>query len=267
MNYFTSNLKFLRAQKGLMVKEIAAELGYKSPSRYSNYEKGHSNPEMHTLIKLSTYFGISIEDLIRRNLAEEQFKLSEVREDSPPYGTQKREILTVTVDTSGNTAIPVINTQVAAGWATNAQNPSYFSKLPAVTMPMPEYKQGDWALIQVRGDSMEPTIHRGQWLMCRRLYDYAEIKDNNLYVVLLTDGPVVKRVLNRVKKRGTLVLQSDNPSYDLVEVSFTEDVLQVWVVQMAWVFDLHNRTLDIMREIQSLKEELMLLKRNNKKEI
>ena len=92
-----------------------------------------------------------------------------------------------------------------------------------------------------------------------------DIKDGNVYVILLQSGPVVKRVLNRVKQRGTLVLQSDNPAYNMIEVNASEDVLQIWRVEMVWNFDLHNRNLDLINEVTKIKEELHLLKKAIKK--
>lgn len=248
---------------------MAQSVGLQQGS-YSDVERGKVNISPGLLKKLVQVYNINTTwlytgagDMIVQD--QPPITTTNVEEPDHPYITNK-DIVTVTLDTSGNTVIPMLNIQASAGWAGNAQNPQYMENRPAVSLPMPEYRQGDWVLIQTRGDSMEPTLHHGQWLMCRRIYEPNEIKDNNVYVVLLKDGPVVKRVLNRIKKRGTLVLQSDNPTYGLVEVSMVEDVLQVWSVQMAWVFDLHNRTIDIMREIQDLKEEIMLIKRTNKKD-
>lgn len=260
-------LKLLRYSTKLSQGDFADRVGLKQGS-YSDVERGKASISPALLRALVEKFNadanwlLTGEGTMVRNINIDSISI--VAEPTAQVYGKKSEIITVTLDTEGNAAIPVLNIQAAAGWPSHANDSTYLSDMPAITMPMQQYRKGDWALIQARGDSMETTISHGQWLMCKRLYEAHEIKDNNVYVVLLREGPVVKRVLNRIKKRGTLVLQSDNPAYTLVEVSMEEDVLQIWMVEMVWVFDLHNRNIDLMKDVTALKERVMLLEKGLK---
>lgn len=59
------------------------------------------------------------------------------------------------------------------------------------------------------GDSMEPTIRNGDFLLVDRSVD--RVLDNGIYVVVLAGLVLVKRV--QVRVNGSLVLKSENPVY------------------------------------------------------
>ncbi len=71
MNNFGKNLYFLRKQKGLRQAQIKDLLGF-SRTTWSNYENAISEPTIEGLIKISIFFGISLEKLILSNLADSQ---------------------------------------------------------------------------------------------------------------------------------------------------------------------------------------------------
>lgn len=68
--YFKNNVELLRKKNKLSQIKLAESLGVKR-STMSNYERGHTEPDIATLISISRYFGISIDDILLRNLAED----------------------------------------------------------------------------------------------------------------------------------------------------------------------------------------------------
>ncbi len=66
--YFAKNLKYLRAKKGVEQQEIAEKLGRKSGSAVSEWEKGLRIPDVGTLDIIAAYFGINIDDLMKKDL-------------------------------------------------------------------------------------------------------------------------------------------------------------------------------------------------------
>ncbi len=64
------NIKHLRGLKKMNQSELAAELGFRQ-NTISNYENGKSNPNHGDLVKLSDYFGVGVEVLMRKNLQKE----------------------------------------------------------------------------------------------------------------------------------------------------------------------------------------------------
>ena len=59
------NLKEIRERLGLTQTEVAKSLNI-SRSTYTNYECGHCDPNISTLIKLADFFNISIDELVER---------------------------------------------------------------------------------------------------------------------------------------------------------------------------------------------------------
>lgn len=64
---FSSNLKYLREQKGLNQADLAKVLGVKQPT-VGNWEAGKREPELSVLAYIATYFEVTIDDLILNNL-------------------------------------------------------------------------------------------------------------------------------------------------------------------------------------------------------
>lgn len=63
----SKNLKYLRAQKGISQREIAADLTI-TRARYAKYEEALSEPPIEVLLKLCQYHQISIDTLITVDL-------------------------------------------------------------------------------------------------------------------------------------------------------------------------------------------------------
>lgn len=62
-NYFKENLKMLRIEKGIGQTTLAKEIGV-SNGIISLWENGLKEPGMRSLIKLSKFFGVSIDFLV-----------------------------------------------------------------------------------------------------------------------------------------------------------------------------------------------------------
>lgn len=63
-NKFKERIKELRKEKKVTMAKLAAEaLGYGSTA-IANYESGRNEPSIDDLIKLATYFGVTIDYLV-----------------------------------------------------------------------------------------------------------------------------------------------------------------------------------------------------------
>lgn len=68
-NSISKNLKYLRKKKGLTQFKLRSNLGV-TRSTWSNYENGLTTPSIEDLIKFSNFFGISLDDLIVKDLQD-----------------------------------------------------------------------------------------------------------------------------------------------------------------------------------------------------
>src|SRR6266542_2880823 len=67
-NYIQTNLALLRKRKKLTQEEAATGMGFKRTT-YSNYENGHTEPDIEALQKISSFHGISIDNLVNTDLS------------------------------------------------------------------------------------------------------------------------------------------------------------------------------------------------------
>jgi transcriptional regulator with XRE-family HTH domain len=58
------NIKKIREDKGLMQKEVYNEIGLK-PAHYNKLEKGLVEPSLDILDKLASFYGVTIDELVR----------------------------------------------------------------------------------------------------------------------------------------------------------------------------------------------------------
>lgn len=72
-------------------------------------------------------------------------------------------------------------------------------------------------MLQVFGDSMQPTLKAGDWVLVDVTHNYADI--DGLYVVWLATGLSVKRIQGGI---NSLIIHSDNPQYQDITTSFEE---------------------------------------------
>ncbi len=66
-------------------------------------------------------------------------------------------------------------------------------------------------MIDVKGDSMEPTYFENDAVACRRLYNKDDIRIGRVYVIQTQDNALLKRVLS--VGNSNIKVASDNPAY------------------------------------------------------
>lgn len=142
---------------------------------------------------------------------------SDTKEPAPKLTASpggKLEVIAVQVGPDGEENIEVVNTRAAAGYPQQRIQQEYISKLPSFRLPGAPYNQGSFRCFQVSGDSMEPTLWDGDWLICRAVENWGrDMRDNRVYVVVTEEDVLVKRVINQFNERGQLTLQSDNRGF------------------------------------------------------
>jgi len=92
---------------------------------------------------------------------------------------------------------------------------------------LPDLFDDGYKAFRIRGDSMIPTLNNDDILVCEKVLNQSNIKNNKIYVISSNDGVNVKR-LKLTKKENIItgiVLLSDNPNgYPPMKVDFSEGV-------------------------------------------
>jgi len=207
------NIRYLRKKTGWTQQELADEVGIKR-SLVGAYEEGRAEPSAEKLLKFSSVFNISVDDIIGRDL----------RKDLP--GAPPMKILAITVDDKDKENIELVPQKAAAGYLNGYADPEYIKELPRFNLPfLPS--NATYRAFEISGDSMLPLLP-GTIIIGEYVESLSEINDGKTYVLVTnTEGIVFKRIFNYVDEKGKLFLTSDNKQYAGFELD-PQDVLEIW---------------------------------------
>ena len=155
--------------------------------------------------------------------------------------------------------IPLVPVMAQAGYLQGYDDPQYIKELPMYNLP--GMRNGTFRIFQVEGLSMYPTLQSGSYVVGQFVEDWEHISDNRIYVVVSTEGVIVKRVLNRIEKYGSLYCKSDNRVFPHINVRLN-DVKEIWECKMHLSFDFldpvpeYQKIADLEADVQFLKQRV-----------
>ena len=223
----STQLKRIRQEMGKTQKELASELGLPQQT-WANYETGRSEPAMEIIFKLSE-MGYTIhgfdgsageairetakktglsEEEVKRQAIEHLHKLAETYpSDTPidklPKPDYKQEL------NQNDFVVPILDQSLSAG--KGQPLPDDDNPIGYIAVPKELKRYGNkLAAIYVNGDSMEPTLQRGDLVVC----DSCGWDGDGIYALRMDGCGYVKRL---ARKPGKLVVISDNPKYETWE--------------------------------------------------
>ena len=121
--------------------------------------------------------------------------------------------------------VPVLDVRASAGHGAAASRETKLGAIAFETRWLKTLASGsiaDLSVIQVIGDSMEPTLAAGDDVIVDRSDGNARLRDG-IYVLRADDQLLVKR-LARVPTKSGVVVHSDNPAYPSWEPKTRSDV-------------------------------------------
>lgn len=165
----------------------------------------------------------------------------------------------VSVDSEEKENILLVNAKAAAGYPQNIQDTSWYRKLPAFDLPLPQFRNASYRGFQVEGDSMLPNLKPEDWVLARGIENWDDISPNRIYVIVLKDAVVVKK-MEKIPGSDRVRLISLNTSYLPYEIQ-TEDIQEIWLVSSKITFGIETTTENgLLRELkqsmEALKEKL-----------
>ena len=229
--YFADNLKFLRIRRRKSQMDLAAELEL-TRTTLSGYEK-NVQPPFKVLIRISEYFNISLDALIKYRLeALSEFQLSQIEKgfDVDITGNRLR-LLTISVDSKGEENIEMVPIKAHAGYTNSYGDLDFIASLPKFKLPfLPQNRT--YRSFQIKGDSMLP-IKEGAWVTCSFVEDWTSIKDGKACIIVTKDDGIVFKLVYKQHKQSHLLLVSSNREYSPYKMPLTQ-------IQEIWQFETVN---------------------------
>ncbi|WP_446456726.1 S24 family peptidase [Tuanshanicoccus yangjingiae] len=186
---FSKNLKYLREKNAMEQMELANLLGKKSSSSISEWESGKYTPKIGVLSEIANIFHVELDDLMNRDLS---FKPTNILTIKPTK------------------IIPVIG-EIACGSPILADE----NIIDTVAFPVELLPSGDIFFLKASGDSMEPVINDGAYVMIRK---QETIENGEIGAVLLNDD--TEATLKKIRKMGnSILLEAINSDYEPILIN------------------------------------------------
>lgn len=254
MSKIASNIRFLRQLKGLSQEQLADELKI-TRSRIGGYEEARNEPPIDLLIRMSEFFHIAIDALVRGDLRKTNL-------DGLMKVGKNRILFPILLDNEGNDMVELIPLKASAGYTRGYADPEYIERLPKMKLPF--LPSGKHRAFPIKGDSM-PPIREGSFVIGKYVERPEDVKLGQTYIVVMKDdGLTYKRVMSFHKKEGAYELHSDNKLYPPFKVK-AEDILEMWEytcsINMTQYRDDELNLDSIMNMLRSLKVEIAEIRR------
>ena len=249
-NQIIQRFKSIREENHLTQSDFAKVLGVKNST--ADIERGKTKISGKVVSKLLQEFQVNPLWLFGES---DQKKIELHSGDVSPK--------VITVDSQNNENIVLVNVKAAAGYPQNVQDVEWYQQLPAFDIPLPEYRNATYRGFQVEGDSMLPVLQPKEWVIGKAINSLSELSANALYVIVLHDSVVVKKVRKSVDS-SVLTLISLNTDY-LPYTIQAHQISELWEVNSKLSFDvdansdttsikqLQDAMLALTSEVRSLK--------------
>lgn len=222
-----SNLKIVRKRKKMSQEEVASALGL-TRSTYSGYENGVAQPSIESLILISDFYNVPIDELVKKDLTT--FSESEwSRIDSGLYMDvkgQKLRVLAQMVDANNEELIEMVSLKASAGYTSGYADPDYLKVLPTFHLPFLS-RDRKYRSFPIKGDSMPPVVE-GSYVVGEFVQNWMSIRNGTpCIVVTKNDGIVFKVVHNLLESEQCFQLCSTNTFYQPYQVH-VNDIIEIW---------------------------------------
>lgn len=255
---FNSNIKFLRKRKGRTQDDVAFALDMKR-STLSGYENEVAKPSVEVLLTFSNYFNISIDTLLKIDLAslpESQLVQLERGFDIYIKGSKLR-VLATTVDGNNEENIELVGEKAKAGYTSGFSDPEYIKVLPTFKLPFLS-KEKKYRTFQISGDSMHP-IPDQSFVTGEYIDNWQYVKTGTPSIILtMDDGIVFKVVENKIADEAKLRLHSLNEIYKPYEIDISE-VKEIWKFVNYISSEMPEPNVeadDLVKEVRALRQEV-----------
>ncbi|MCG8411159.1 MAG: LexA family transcriptional regulator [Bacteroidales bacterium] len=268
MSVLGLNIKYLRKSKNLTQSKLAKELNL-NRAMIGSYEENRAIPKLSVLVNIANYFSISLDTLIKQDLWDENGWHTQ-DQNTEHYTGNKLRVISTVVDKTDKELITTVPINAMAGYTNGYSDPEFIEELPRFSLPLIELsKERTYRVFQIKGDSMLP-LKSGTYVICEYLANWNDIINNKPYVVISKDeGVVYKRLEDKIKDAGEIILNSDNKEYLPYEMKI-DDVLEIWKALGFISFDLsdtQSKNVEISQSTEINTEQLYKMIVDMKKDI
>lgn len=250
MSYFGKNIRKIRNLKNLS-QQAMAEVFELKRGALGAYEEGRSEPKIETLIRFANYFGISIDDLLTKELT--------VNDLLKFQGDKVHSVLRLKTPM---TEIPLITSEHEIDYLKGGYRELYSGGFPKMLLPLDGKGAQEMCAWQVNSLEMSKgkyALYPGDIVIGERMDvdDYATLK-NNALVMVVGKQKIILRML--VLTEGEMLLRASDPNFEDIQVHSLKDFKEVWRIQHVLHKNMGSKNEELEDRIRFIESELRKLK-------
>lgn len=219
MESILNNISTIRKQKGIRREDMADRLGIKLSS-YGKMERGEVSLSVDRLYAIGEIFEMSASEILEYN--------------KPVFGNV--------------TYVPI---KAQAGVLSDLFD--NINKNECFTINLPFFRDTNLYMVDVDGNSMNPTVSNGDYAVIKQETDSRKLKYGMPYMIDSTEGRVIKRI-EQHQDDDLLLLKSDNDTYKPYAID-KNSILSIWEVKGFVSKDLSPRNI-YQKRLQQLEEHI-----------
>ncbi len=233
MSFFAKNIKFLRKRKKLSQNAVAKTLNL-TRSSLSGYENATAQAPYDILIKLSEFYNVSLDVILKKDIS----KISEKKLTNMEGNGNFNDNGPSTSRNDTRLDIELVSMETITLYSKNYNNPEFIKKLPIIKLPfLPENKKH--RVFVTTDNSMIPAT-KGSYIIGEYLNDWNKIEDGKYYIIVTnTKGVLFKQVFKNTSNDKGIQLCSNDPAFEPIDIDVSE-IIEIWKFESYISDTFHN---------------------------
>lgn len=239
MSHIGSNIRKIRGVKNLN-QSAFAELFELKRASVGAYEEGRAEPKINTIIDIAKHFGISIDDLLTKELSvNDLYKFDIFRED---IVNSTKHNLTPSSPFLELNEIPFISKTQNAEFLLNYNDETFLKSLPICKLPLID--KDNFMAFELFDNSMlnrDSGFSEGDFIIGHqpKQLNINKLELNKYYLFQTTKEFLFRKLTNKTSTHYTL--SAENSNLYQIEIAI-KSIVQVWQVKMVVTNNFSNTT-------------------------
>jgi transcriptional regulator with XRE-family HTH domain len=224
MSIIGKNIRKIRTVKKLSQASFAELFNLARPS-VGAYEEGRSEPKLETVIQIASYFGISIDSLLTKELTiNDLFNFNIHFEENVKDATPRESKMAGDTNFIKSVLVPG-DKQIE--YIVHINNRDFISDLPKVLIP--KYHEKSIRAFELTTDDMHDNFHGlnlGDLVFGKKMNAPYKFVSGNLFIIITKERIIIRRVK---PQKDQLELIPDNANFNRIEIKNGE-IIESWEV-------------------------------------
>ena len=190
------------------------------------YEEGRSEPKIDMIIQIASYFGVSVDVLLTKDLTVNDLMGFDILNEKLD---KAHELIKKGQKVVREKSFGFVRLDDYLEYLVNYKNKDFVSHLPSIQVPVAF--PGVVRAFEMKGSEMEyhqHGLHHGDVLITRKVEE-ANLKVGHIFIVVTKEGIMTRRLKGREAGKN-VKLSTDDPNYDEISVPL-KDIYEMWEVK------------------------------------